>query len=162
MGLFDFVKNAGEKIFGKDDPEPAPRTHNVDPATLEKMKRNKALQNLVAKLGLEVEQLRIEVDGETATVTGMVDDQAEREKVVLAVGNVIGIARVDDRLEAKQKAPEAQMHTVVSGDTLSKIAKKYYGDAGKYPAIFEANQPMLKHPDKIYPGQVLRIPPLAS
>lgn len=162
MGLFDFVKNAGEKIFGKDDPEPAPRTHNVDPATLEKMKRNKALQNLVAKLGLEVEQLRIEVDGETATVTGLVDDQAEREKVVLAVGNVIGIARVDDRLEAKKKAPEAQMHTVVSGDTLSKIAKKYYGDAGKYPAIFEANQPMLKDPDKIYPGQVLRIPPLAS
>ncbi|GMU67233.1 MAG: peptidoglycan-binding protein LysM [Acidobacteriota bacterium] len=162
MGLFDFVKNAGEKIFGKDDPEPAPRTHNVDPATLEKMKRNKALQNLVAKLGLEVEQLRIEVDGETATVTGLVDNQAEREKVVLAVGNVIGIARVDDRLEAKKKAPEAQMHTVVSGDTLSKIAKKYYGDAGKYPAIFEANKPMLKDPDKIYPGQVLRIPPLAS
>lgn len=162
MGLFDFVKNAGEKIFGKDDPEPAPRTRNVDPATLEKMKRNKALQNLVAKLGLEVEQLRIEVDGETATVTGLVDDQAEREKVVLAVGNVIGIARVDDRLEAKKKAPEAQMHTVVSGDTLSKIAKKYYGDAGKYPAIFEANKPMLKDPDKIYPGQVLRIPPLAS
>lgn len=160
MGLFDFVKNAGEKIFGKDDPEPAPRTHNVDPATLEKMKRNKALQNLVAKLGLEVEQLRIEVDGETATVTGLVDNQAEREKVVLAVGNVIGIARVDDRLEAKKKAPEAQMHTVVSGDTLSKIAKKYYGDAGKYPKIFEANQPLLTHPDKIYPGQVLRIPPL--
>jgi nucleoid-associated protein YgaU len=162
MGLFDFVKNAGEKIFGKDEPEPAPRTHNVDPATLEKMKRNKALQNLVAKLGLEVENLKIEVDGDTATVSGLVDDQAEREKVVLAVGNVVGIARVDDRLEAKKKEPEAQLHTVVSGDTLSKIAKKYYGDAGKYPAIFEANKPMLKDPDKIYPGQVLRIPPLAS
>ena len=130
MGLFDFVKNAGEKIFGKDEPEPAPRTHNVDPATLEKMKRNKALQNLVAKLGLEVENLKVEVDGDTATVSGLVDDQAEREKVVLAVGNVVGIARVDDRLEAKKKEPEAQMHTVVSGDTLSKIAKKYYGDAG--------------------------------
>jgi nucleoid-associated protein YgaU len=162
MGLFDFVKSAGEKIFGKDEPEPAPRTHNVDPATLEKMKRNKALQNLVAKLGLEVENLKVEVEGDTATVSGLVDDQAEREKVVLAVGNVVGIARVDDRLEAKKKEPEAQMHTVVSGDTLSKIAKKYYGDAGKYPVIFEANKPMLKDPDKIYPGQVLRIPPLAS
>jgi nucleoid-associated protein YgaU len=162
MGLFDFVKNAGEKIFGKDEPEPAPRTQNVDPATLEKMKRNKALQNLVAKLGLEVENLKVEVDGDTATVSGLVDDQAEREKVVLAVGNVVGIARVDDRLEAKKKEPEAQMHTVVSGDTLSKIAKKYYGNAGKYPVIFEANKPMLKDPDKIYPGQVLRIPPLAS
>lgn len=162
MGLFDFVKNAGEKIFGKDEPEPAPRTHNVDAATLDRMKRNKALQNLVAKLGLEVENLKVEVDGDTATVSGLVDDQAEREKVVLAVGNVVGIARVDDRLEAKKKEPEAQMHTVVSGDTLSKIAKKYYGDAGKYPVIFEANKPMLKDPDKIYPGQVLRIPPIAS
>ena len=82
--------------------------------------------------------------------------------MVLAVGNVIGIARVDDRLEAKKKAPEAQMHTVVSGDSLSKIAKKYYGDANKYNLIFEANQPMLKHPDKIYPGQVLRVPPLGA
>ena len=111
---------------------------------------------------LEVEELRIEVQGDVATVWGKVDNQAEREKVVLAVGNVIGIARVDDRMEAKQKAPEAQMHTVVSGDSLSKIAKKYYGDANKYQAIFEANKPMLKDPDKIYPGQVLRIPPLGA
>lgn len=162
MGLFDFVKEAGAKVFGKDEPEPAPQVRNVDPATLEKMKRNKALQNLVATLGLEVEDLRVEVNGDTAVVHGKVDNQAEREKVVLAVGNVVGIARVDDRLEAVKVEPEAQMHTVVSGDTLSKIARKYYGDAGKYPVIFEANKPMLKDPDKIYPGQVLRIPPLAS
>lgn len=161
MGLFDFVKNAGEKIFGKDEPEVAPQVRDVDPKQLETLKRNKALQQLVGRLGLEVEGLRIEVTGDTATVWGKVDDQAEREKVVLAVGNVVGIARVDDRLEAKKKAPEAQMHTVVSGDTLSKIAKKYYGDAKKYPQIFEANKPMLKDPDKIYPGQVLRIPPAA-
>jgi len=160
MGLFDFVKDAGAKVFGKDEPKPSPQVRDVDPARLELMKRNKALQNLVAELGLQVENLKIEVTGSTAVVSGLVDDQAEREKVVLAVGNVIGIARVDDRLEAKKKAPEAQMHTVVAGDTLSKIAKKYYGNAGKYPVIFEANQPMLKDPDKIYPGQVLRIPPL--
>jgi len=160
MGLFDFVKDAGAKVFGKDEPAAAPQVRDVDPAKLALMKRNKALQNLVAELGLQVENLKIEVTGDTAVVHGLVDDQAEREKVVLAVGNVIGIARVDDRLEAKKKAPEAQMHTVVSGDTLSKIAKKYYGNAGKYPVIFEANKPMLKDPDKIYPGQVLRIPPL--
>jgi nucleoid-associated protein YgaU len=160
MGLFDFVKDAGAKVFGKDEPKPAPQVRDVDPAKLELMKRNKALQNLVAELGLQVENLKIEVSGSTAVVSGLVDDQAEREKVVLAVGNVIGIARVDDRLEAKKKAPEAQMHTVVAGDTLSKIAKKYYGAAGKYTVIFEANRPMLKDPDKIYPGQVLRIPPL--
>jgi len=160
MGLFDFVKDAGAKVFGKDESKPSPQVRDVDPAKLETMKRNKALQNLIAELGLQVENLKIEVTGSTAVVSGLVDDQAEREKVVLAVGNVIGIARVDDRLEAKKKAPEAQMHTVVAGDTLSKIAKKYYGNAGKYPVIFEANQPMLKDPDKIYPGQVLRIPPL--
>mgnify|MGYP006366938595 CR=1 FL=1 len=160
MGLFDFVKEAGAKVFGKDEPKAAPQVRDVDPAKLEIMKRNKALQNLIAELGLQVENLKIEVTGSTAVVSGLVDDQAEREKVVLAVGNVIGIARVDDRLEAKKKAPEAQMHTVVSGDTLSKIAKKYYGNANQYPAIFEANKPMLKDPDKIYPGQVLRIPPL--
>ena len=162
MGLFDFVKNAGEKIFGKDEPEVQPQVRNVSPEQLNAMKQSKALSLLVGKLGFEVEDLRIEVQGDTAVVSGKVDNQAEREKVVLAVGNVIGIARVDDRLEAKQKAPEAQMHTVVSGDSLSKIAKKYYGDANKYNLIFEANQPMLKHPDKIYPGQVLRIPPQAA
>ena len=56
-------------------------------------------------------------------------------------------------------AAESRFHVVVSGDNLSKIAKQYYGDANKYPLIFEANKPMLTHPDKIYPGQALRIPP---
>jgi nucleoid-associated protein YgaU len=164
MGLFDFVKDAGAKIFGKDDktPAPAPQQRNVSPAEIEALKRRKALENLLASLSLEVENLKIDVAGDVATVHGLVDDQAEREKVVLAVGNVAGIARVDDRLEAKKKAPEAQMYTVVSGDSLSKIAKKFYGDASRYNVIFEANKPMLKDPDKIYPGQVLRIPPIQA
>ena len=162
MGLFDFVQDAGAKIFGKAEPKVAPQQRDIDPAKLEILKRNKALQNLLGELGLVVENLRIDVNGTTAVVSGLVDDQAEREKVVLAIGNVAGIARVADRLEATKKAPAAQMHTVVPGDSLSKIAKKYYGNAAKYPVIFEANQPMLKDPDKIYPGQVLRIPPLAG
>ncbi|MEC8883779.1 MAG: peptidoglycan-binding protein LysM, partial [Bacteroidota bacterium] len=111
-------------------------------------------------LGLEVEGLDIKIDGETATVTGKAKDQATKEKVVLVVGNVDGIAQVDDQMSAEHKEPEAQFHTVVSGDTLSKIAKKFYGNAMKYPVIFEANKPMLKDPDKIYPGQMLRIPNL--
>ena len=161
MGLFDFVKDAGASIFGKEDKKsaPQPQTRNVDPKELEAMKRRKALEKLLADFSLEVEELKIDVSGDTATVHGLVDDQAEREKVVLALGNVAGIARVDDRLETKKKTPEAQMYTVASGDSLSKIAKKFYGDAGKYPLIFEANRPMLRDPDKIYPGQVLRIPP---
>ena len=164
MGLFDFVKNAGASIFGKDDSPakgaaPQPQTHSVTPAELDAMKRRKALEKLLGEFSLQVENLKIDVTGDTAIVHGLVDDQAEREKVVLALGNVIGIARVDDRLETKKKEPESQMYTVVAGDSLSKIAKKFYGNAGKYPVIFEANKPMLKDPDKIYPGQVLRIPP---
>jgi nucleoid-associated protein YgaU len=90
----------------------------------------------------------------------MAYDQATKEKVVLVVGNSEGIAMVDDQMTVEHVEPEAQFHTVVSGDTLGKIAKKYYGNAMKYPVIFEANKPMLKNPDLIYPGQVLRIPHL--
>ena len=77
----------------------------------------------------------------------------EREKVILAVGNVEGVASVED-----EAATDAIFHTVEKGDTLSAIAKKTLGSANRYPEIFEANKPMLSHPDKIYPGQVLRIP----
>lgn len=163
MGLFDFVKNAGASVFGKEDSPaksaPQAQTSTVSPAELDAMKRRKALEKLLGELSLQVENLKIDVTGDTAVVHGQVDDQAEREKVVLAIGNVIGIAHVDDRLETKKAEPESQMYTVVAGDSLSKIAKKFYGNAAKYNAIFEANKPMLKDPDKIYPGQVLRIPP---
>ena len=94
------------------------------------------------------------------TVEGKVASQEEREKIVLILGNTQGVSQVDDRLEVEAPAPEARMYTVESGDSLSKIAKEVYGDAMKYPVIFEANKPMLKDPDKIYPGQVLRIPAL--
>jgi nucleoid-associated protein YgaU len=113
----------------------------------------------VRKLGLEVERLNIDVKGDTATVHGKVASQREKEKVVLAVGNTEGIAKVDDRLEVVKKEPEAKFYTVKSGDSLSKIAKEFYGDPMKYPSIFEANKPLLSDPNKIYPGQVLRIPP---
>ena len=95
-----------------------------------------------------------------ATVSGAAYDQATKEKVVLVVGNTAGIGTVDDQMTVENVEPEAQFHTVASGDTLGKIAKKYYGNAMKYPVIFEANKPMLKDPDLIYPGQMLRIPHL--
>ena len=91
-----------------------------------------------------------------ARVSGMAYDQATKEKVVLVIGNTGGIATVDDQMTVEHVQPEAQFHTVVSGDTLGKIAKNYYGNAMAYPTIFEANKPMLTDPDKIYPGQVLR------
>jgi nucleoid-associated protein YgaU len=114
---------------------------------------------ITERLNFEVEDLNVAVAGDLVTVAGKVDSQETKEKIVLAVGNVRDIARVDDRLEVT--GPAATFYTVVSGDTLSKIAREHYGDASKYPTIFEANKPMLEHPDRIYPGQVLRIPPMS-
>ncbi len=149
MGLFDFVKDAGEKlgelaggILGRDDDAAKAAGPEIEKA--------------VKGLGIPVENLAVNVEKDVATVRGTTDNQPDRERVVLVTGNTQGIAQVDDQLEVR--APEPRFHTVVSGDTLSKIAKTVYGDAMKYPAIFEANRPMLSHPDKIYPGQVLRIP----
>ncbi len=125
------------------------------------------LTNHVVSLGLKVENLNIVVDDDKATITGVAESQSEKEKVILAVGNVAGIATVDDWMTVAAATtevapePEAVFYTVVKGDTLSKIAKAHYNNAMKYPVIFEANKPMLKDPDLIYPGQVLRIPPIA-
>lgn len=153
MGLFSFIKNAGAKIFGIG------KTTEEEKAEFDKEKANKLIST-VESLGFIVQDLDIEVDDDTATVYGEAENQATREKVVLVVGNTEGIANVDDRMITAIQEPEAQFYTVVSGDTLGKIAKTYYGNAMKYPEIFEANKPMLSHPDKIYPGQVLRIPAL--
>ncbi len=109
--------------------------------------------------GLSSEGLDFEVDDKgKVTVSGEAPSQAEKEKVILAVGNIFGIGEVNDKAKSKDRAKESQFHTVVSGDTLWKISKKYYGRGSRYPEIFEANRPMLTHPDKIYVGQVLRIP----
>jgi nucleoid-associated protein YgaU len=94
----------------------------------------------------------------TVRVSGTAKDQPTKEKVILCCGNIAGVEKVVDDLAVEEAAPQAQFHTVMKGDTLSAIAKKYYDDASRYPEIFEANKPMLKHPDKIYPGQSLRIP----
>jgi nucleoid-associated protein YgaU len=162
VGLFDFVKDAGERIFGGAAGAPAAPVE--DPAAREAANKEAAvaLAVQIRHLGFRVNELQVEFDDGTATVHGSVGSQREREIVVLTVGNTKGVARVDDRMTVDAPAPEpaAKMYTVVSGDTLSGIAKAQYGSAGKYMKIFEANTPMLENPDKIYPGQVLRIPPL--
>ncbi|CAL2082668.1 Potassium binding protein Kbp [Tenacibaculum sp. 190524A05c] len=156
MGLFSFIKNAGAKVFG------------IGKTTEEEAAEKAAkLVDAVNALELSVADLNVSVDDDKATITGEAVDLATKEKVVLVVGNTEGIATVEDNMtvaEVEEIAEEemAQFHTVVSGDTLGKIAKEFYGDAMKYPVIFEANKPMLKHPDRIYPGQVLRIPPLVD
>ncbi len=159
MGLFSFIKDAGAKIFGgKTSAEKAAEAMAAEKAA--EAAAAKKLQETVSDLQLKVENLNVHIKGDMATVKGAAHDQATKEKVVLVVGNSSGIATVDDQMTVEHPEPEAQFHTVVSGDTLGKIAKKYYGNAMKYPVIFEANKPMLKDPDLIYPGQVLRIPHL--
>ena len=162
MGLFNFIKNAGAKVFGSGK-ETKQQTAKVegDKGAREREENNKAarkLEETIRDLKLQVDNLRVDIEGEMATVSGRALNQSTREKVVLVVGNVEGISQVNDNLDVENKEPEAVFHTVETGDTLSKIAKQHYGDANKYPEIFEANKPMLSHPDKIYPGQVLRIP----
>ena len=162
MGLFTFIKNAGAKVFGigKTTEEEAAEAKAVADAAELKAEEAAArrLEETINDLQLQVQDLNVFVDDDMARVSGMAYDQATKEKVVLVIGNTAGIASVDDQMTVEHVEPEAQFHTVVSGDTLGKIAKHYYGNAMKYPVIFEANKPMLTDPDKIYPGQVLRIP----
>ena len=151
MGLIDFVKEAGEGLLK--------RVGAVDEVD------GDAIVKAIHDHGLQVQNLNLRVADDVATVSGTTASQSEREKVVVLVGNTKGVARVDDQLRVEAPTPEAPAepegtyYEVKRGDSLSKIAKAHYGDAKKYPQIFEANRPMLKDPNKIYPGQVLRIPP---
>ena len=147
FGTVPFIKNVGRglgKIFKGREAE-------------------ERLEREVDDLGLKRDGVRIEVgEAGRVKVAGRGLSQEDKEKLILAVGNVEGVGEVEDAVETEDNTPPARFYTVKSGDTLSKIAKDYYGDAMKYPEIFEANKPMLSDPDKIYPGQVLRIPPQAG
>ncbi len=150
MGLFSFLKNAGSNLFKK------PTTPEVAKIELTK---TQSLENEIKRLGIPISGLKIEL-GESVTVSGTTATNADREKIILALGNVECIAVVEDKITVTNPEPQAVFYTVQSGDSLSKISKTHYGDPMKYNLIFEANKPMLEHPDKIYPGQVLRVPPL--
>jgi len=161
MSLISFIKDAGEKLFGHKPEAPA-----ADPAALQAQAdaanatAATAIAGYITAQGLKVEDLDVAFDGATGTVSvaGEAVDQATREKVILCCGNVHGVSQVDDSMTTAEPADESRWYTVVRGDTLSAISKSQYGNANEYPKIFEANKPMLTSPDKIYPGQVLRIP----
>ena len=163
MSLISFIKEAGEKLFKHPQTEAsaaAPAAAQPDIAALNAT-AGAAIEKYIASQGLQVDGLNVGYDGatQTATVSGVAPDQATKEKIVLCCGNVAAVAKVNDMLTVAAPAePESTYHTVKSGDTLSKIAKEAYGDANAYMKIFEANRPMLKNPDLIYPGQALRIP----
>ena len=156
MGLFDFVKGIGKKNTAPAEPQPQVAT----PSEPSAQAVANQLLGLIKSLGLGVEGLSVTYNGaaDVATIKGQVKSQADKEKIVLAVGNVDHVAQVDDQMTVAEAAPESQFYTVQSGDNLSKIAKQYYGDANQYNKIFEANRPLLKNADDIFPGQVLRIP----
>lgn len=157
MGLFSFIKEAGEKLLGVGDTKAAAPA--ADPAAANAAAA-KAIENYISKMNLSADNLKVTFNGASGevTVSGTAATQEIKEKILLCCGNVKGVANVVDNMEVTEKAAEPRFYTVVSGDTLSKIAKQYYGNANAYMKIFEANKPMLTHPDKIYPGQTLRIP----
>lgn len=166
MGLFNFIKNAGKKlgIGGNDDkPEAA------------------AIKKELDSFGIGTDKVDVVVDGDKVVLKGVVEDQSIFEKAIVAVGNTLGISRVEASeltivapdsglslasadmtalVKASTSAAAPKFHTVEKGDTLWAVSEKAYGNGKHYNVIFEANKPMLSHPDKIYPGQVLRIPAL--
>ena len=142
MGLFDFAKDLGKKIFGSDDDPAEKPPESIAPA-----------HPGVHDLGVTFEDGVVHLSGKAASAEAM-------EKAVLMAGNVKGVTEVKiDGMDAPEPEPEVQYYTIVSGDSLSKIAKAQYGNAMDYPKIFEANREVIKDPDLIYPGQKIRIPP---
>lgn len=165
MGLFSFVRNAGGSLGSKfydllHDDEDINKPQEISPDRMDALRKAGVEVVLNEDLGEAASHILVAVQGDAVTLKGRVDNQTIAEKATLCAGNHQGIATVDCQLIVEQLGtePETAMYTVKAGDTLSKIAKKELGNSAKYKLIFEANQPMLKSPDKIFPGQVLRIP----
>ncbi len=160
MSLISFIREAGEKLFSHPAAAPSATAAQPDMAALNAT-AGAAIEKYIGSQNLKADGLNVDYDGATQTVTvsGVAPDQASKEKIVLCCGNVAAVAKVNDMLTVAGPAePESTYREVKPGDTLSKIAKDAYGDANAYMKIFEANKPMLSNPDKIYPGQILRIP----
>lgn len=168
MGFFDFLSDAGTRIFSGDE---------------QKTETTLPIIRHIEKSGVDITHIKTQFNKDIITLSGYVPNQEQKEKAVLTAGNIAGVAGVQDNLilgqppaddteveqavakkaetETEKKGEdswESATYTVQPGDTLGKIAKQVYGNAMDYPKIFEANKPMLSDPDKIYPGQVLRIP----
>lgn len=169
MGLFSFIKSAGKKLGIGDDEAPA-----AD-----------AVKKELDSFDLGTQKVEVSVEGDKCVLKGVVADQTAFEKAVIAVGNTLGISKVEaadlkvaspdsglkldkidltELLKMSTPAKDPTLHTVKKGDNLWKIAETYFGKGkgAKHILIFDANRPMLSHPDKIYPGQVLRIPDLSE
>lgn len=164
MAIWDFVKDAGKSLFGSEaQAQAAPQAAPGQPAQSDTDRKVEALKAELKELGLTGKDVHLKLRGDTVVISGKARDQETLEKLILAVGNIKGIAHVELAEGAGTETPapagaKPVFHTVQKGETLSAIAQKYLGKAARYPEIFEANKPMLSDPDKIYPGQTLRIP----
>ena len=161
MGIFDFIRSAGRVLTGQP-------VANAQPAVQDESKSAplpptaEAVQAELRRVGLDAQQIEVRVEGDTVHLRGSATSAEEKEKLILAAGNIAGVAKVDEEISTQDTGPQPTFYTVKRGDTLSKIAQQHYGAANEYHKIFEANRPMLTDPDRIYPGQVLRIPPRAA
>ncbi|NEV64060.1 peptidoglycan-binding protein LysM [Thiorhodococcus minor] len=141
MGLFDFAKAVGHKLFTKDaDAEEKIREH-------------------IEQANPGIQDLKVSYQDGAVSLSGKTDDAAAMEKAVLMAGNVMGVEKVTaDGLEAPEAVEKVDYYVIQKGDTLSAVAKHFYGKASAYPRIFDANREVIKDPDLIFPGQKIRIP----
>lgn len=150
MSLLDFVKDIGHSLFGSDD------------TAAEKIKEHILADNP------GIENLGVTFQKGFVTLTGASQSWAAVEKAILMAGNVQGVGRVISNIEVTESTAAAPVelggtgtgryYEIKRGDTLSAIAKQFLGDANAYPKIFEANREVIKDPNKIFPGQKIRIP----
>ena len=157
MGTFNFVQEAGSKVGLGESPS-ATAAEAAKDEELHELREGNKLLRFIGAVDLGVEDPKVMYDDGVATVWGSAPSQRVKETTILAIGNVAGVASVDDRMEVVEAAAAAVFYTVRKGDTLGGIAKEQLGAGKRYTEIFEANQPLLKDPNLIYPGQVLRIP----
>jgi nucleoid-associated protein YgaU len=141
MGLFDFVKEIGRKLFNRDE------------EAAEKIKKH------IEESNPGIEGLQVEFNNGVVSISGQATSAEAMEKAVLMAGNVQGVSEVKiDKLQAPPVQAKVEYYIIKKGDTLSAIAKQFYGKANDYPKIFEANREVIKDPNLIFPGQKIRIP----
>ncbi len=141
MGLLSFAKDIGKKLFNRE------------------AEASEKITAYIEEDNPGVSNLQVDVKDGVVTLAGEAESAEALEKAMLMAGNVAGVSEVrSDSVAAPAATEKVEYYEIVSGDTLSAIAQKYYGKASAYPRIFEANREVIKDPDKIYVGQKIRIP----
>ena len=141
MGLFDFVRNVSNKLFNRDD------------EATEKIRAHIEADNP------GIQDIQVAFDDGVVSISGAAQSPEAMEKAVLMAGNIKGVSEVKaEGVKVPQSDVKVEYYVIQSGDTLSALAKRYYGNAKEYPKIFDANREVIKDPDKIFVGQKIRIP----